>query len=422
MTVEVSESTSTAAEAQARSTTRLAPGAVHGHRRPPRRRRFRARRDGRPLDRRGQGMARLLHERRPGRRGSQRRPARAGGRPRARAAGRRGNRRICRRGVLHQPDGALANDLALRELLVREIRTFRPDAVLATDPEVALPPRRRSQPTDHRAAGMAAVDAVYPAARNPMAFPWLARDGLDHRVGRLYLFWSDKPTARVDVTATIGRKIDALRAHASRSRSPRRSTSGSASGRPRRAAIGVEAAEAIRLIVIERRRGGGGDDAEWLRRTRIGRGLRSSAATPNAAQVPANDRQAVGKTPDLTAGWALRKLGRSLTLKNPSWAARSSWLTTAQWSPAGFARRWARRRVSRWWSAAGKQQRADPAPLVPEIGQRVGPAAEDVDELAERQPAGRSTRYSSAATTRRDRRPISCSFGQRRRRIGSCPA
>ena len=27
---------------------------------------------------------------------------------------------------LHQPDGALANDLALRELLVREIRTFRP--------------------------------------------------------------------------------------------------------------------------------------------------------------------------------------------------------------------------------------------------------------------------------------------------------
>ena len=37
---------------------------------------------------------------------------------------------------LHQPDGALANDLALRELLVREIRTFRPDAVFANDPEV----------------------------------------------------------------------------------------------------------------------------------------------------------------------------------------------------------------------------------------------------------------------------------------------
>ena len=31
---------------------------------------------------------------------------------------------------LHQPDGALANDLPLRELLVREIRTYRPDAPL----------------------------------------------------------------------------------------------------------------------------------------------------------------------------------------------------------------------------------------------------------------------------------------------------
>src|SRR3954470_12794669 len=33
---------------------------------------------------------------------------------------------------LHQPDGALVNDLALREHLVREIRSFKPDAVLAT--------------------------------------------------------------------------------------------------------------------------------------------------------------------------------------------------------------------------------------------------------------------------------------------------
>src|SRR5258705_11391880 len=37
---------------------------------------------------------------------------------------------------LHMPDGALVNDLALREQLVREIRTFPPDAVLATDPTV----------------------------------------------------------------------------------------------------------------------------------------------------------------------------------------------------------------------------------------------------------------------------------------------
>ena len=117
---------------------------------------------------------------------------------------------------LHMPDGALANDLILREHLVREIRTFRPDAVLATDPENLFPRDEGVNHTDHRAAGYAAVDAVYPAARNPMAFPGLARSGLAaHRVRRLYMFWTHKATVWVDITATVGRKLDALRCHES---------------------------------------------------------------------------------------------------------------------------------------------------------------------------------------------------------------
>jgi LmbE family N-acetylglucosaminyl deacetylase len=49
-----------------------------------------------------------------------------------------------------------------------------------------------------------------------MAFPWLVREGLaPHRVRRLYLFWSEKDDARVDVSATIDRKFAALREHAS---------------------------------------------------------------------------------------------------------------------------------------------------------------------------------------------------------------
>ena len=68
---------------------------------------------------------------------------------------------------------------------------------------------------------MAAVDAVYPAARNPMAFPWLARGGLAaHKVRRLYLFWSDRSDTWVDVSATLDRKIDALGAHASQIHDP----------------------------------------------------------------------------------------------------------------------------------------------------------------------------------------------------------
>ena len=102
---------------------------------------------------------------------------------------------------LHQPDGALENDLALREQLVREIRTFRPDAVLCQDPQTLFYPGGGVNHVDHRVAGLAAIDAVYPAARNPMSFAHLARGGLaKHVVRRLYLFWSERPTDWVDVT------------------------------------------------------------------------------------------------------------------------------------------------------------------------------------------------------------------------------
>jgi LmbE family N-acetylglucosaminyl deacetylase len=155
--------------------------------------------------------------------------------------------------LLHQPDGALANDLALREQLVREIRTFRPDAVLTVDPETLFYSDGGVNHTDHRAAGLAAVDAVYPAARNAMSFPWLARDGLaPHVVRRLYLFWSNHPSAWVDVTGTLQRKLDALRAHPSQIRHPEQLEPRIRDwAREEGEAIGVEAAEALRVIVIE---------------------------------------------------------------------------------------------------------------------------------------------------------------------------
>jgi LmbE family N-acetylglucosaminyl deacetylase len=154
---------------------------------------------------------------------------------------------------LHQPDGALVNDLALREMLVREIRTFRPDAVLATDPETLFHRDGGVNHTDHRAAGLAAVDAVYPAARNPMAFPNLARAGLAaHPVRRLYLFWSDRPDAWVDITATFDRKVRALRSHESQLRDADGLTDRMrAWAKDEGASIDVSAAEALRLIVID---------------------------------------------------------------------------------------------------------------------------------------------------------------------------
>ena len=138
-------------------------------------------------------------------------------------------------------------------MLVREIRTFRPDAVLATDPETLFYGDGGVNHTDHRAAGLAAVDAVYPAARNPMAFPSLARGGLAaHAVRRLYLFWSNHANAWVDISATLDRKLAALRAHASQIRDPdglaeRIRDWAAEEGSP----IGVAAAEALRVVIID---------------------------------------------------------------------------------------------------------------------------------------------------------------------------
>lgn len=154
---------------------------------------------------------------------------------------------------LHQPDGALVNDLAVREMLVREIRTFKPDAVFSGDPEVVVHGGGGINHTDHRAAAMAAVDAVYPAARNPMSFPWLHRQGLPaHKVRRLYLMWSNQPTVWIDVTAMSERKIEALRAHASQLRDPEGVFDRVRSRMAEQGAvIGVAAAEAFRLVVLD---------------------------------------------------------------------------------------------------------------------------------------------------------------------------
>jgi LmbE family N-acetylglucosaminyl deacetylase len=152
---------------------------------------------------------------------------------------------------LHRPDGALANDLALREQLVRIIRTFRPDAVAAHDPRVIVHDTGFIQHVDHREAGAAALDAVYPAARNAMAFPHLVthEDLAPHRVARLYLFGAERPNEYVDISATLDLKMTALRAHTSQHRDP-----DELDGRVRAwardtgAAVDLEAAEAFTII------------------------------------------------------------------------------------------------------------------------------------------------------------------------------
>jgi LmbE family N-acetylglucosaminyl deacetylase len=117
---------------------------------------------------------------------------------------------------LGYPDGSLEATLGLRRDLARVIRQVQPDRVVCPSPDRNYARIGASHP-DHRAAGSAALDAVYPDARNPFAFPELLGDeGLEPWIVReVWLSASPAPDHYVDVTGTFGRKVAALRAHVS---------------------------------------------------------------------------------------------------------------------------------------------------------------------------------------------------------------
>lgn len=108
-------------------------------------------------------------------------------------------------------DGELVPDLSLREKVVRQIRTFKPDVVVSHDPyrPYALHP-------DHRACGFAAIDSVYPTARDPHYFPEHLADGLEpHKTAEIWFFNAEHPDLVIDITDTFDDKITSLKRHGS---------------------------------------------------------------------------------------------------------------------------------------------------------------------------------------------------------------
>jgi LmbE family N-acetylglucosaminyl deacetylase len=69
--------------------------------------------------------------------------------------------------------------------------------------------------------GRAALDAVYPLARDRLAFPELEANGLPpHAVEAVWLFASTRATAYVDIASTLERKLAARLAHESQTVDP----------------------------------------------------------------------------------------------------------------------------------------------------------------------------------------------------------
>lgn len=115
-----------------------------------------------------------------------------------------------------EPDGMLVPNLELRCKLVRIIRQLKPDVLITQDPTSWFIGQDYINHPDHRAAGQAVLEALFPAARNHRFYPELLLEGLEpHKVTEVYVAASRDADTFIDITATIDRKIAALRAHVS---------------------------------------------------------------------------------------------------------------------------------------------------------------------------------------------------------------
>lgn len=114
-------------------------------------------------------------------------------------------------------DGELENTPALRKQIVKIIRQIKPNTVICWDPTLYYDAGRMfvNHP-DHRKAGEATLDSVYPFARNARTFPELLDEGLEpHVVEELLFINFSKANYFVDISRVMDKKLEALACHKS---------------------------------------------------------------------------------------------------------------------------------------------------------------------------------------------------------------
>jgi len=109
-------------------------------------------------------------------------------------------------------DGQSQPTLKLRLDLVRAIRRYKPEVVITNDPTRVFGGDRYINHPDHRAAGLAAIDAVAPASGMPLLWP---EAGAPHQVRQVYLRGDEEANVWVDISDTVEQKIAALKKHTS---------------------------------------------------------------------------------------------------------------------------------------------------------------------------------------------------------------
>lgn len=118
---------------------------------------------------------------------------------------------------LDYPDAHLEVSMDLKRDIVRVIRARKPDVVITMDPTtVYAADRGFINHPDHRAAGQATLDAVFPLARDHMTFPELHTAGHPaHITPTVLLINFEDPNYFSDVSNFVDQKLAVMAAHAS---------------------------------------------------------------------------------------------------------------------------------------------------------------------------------------------------------------
>jgi LmbE family N-acetylglucosaminyl deacetylase len=112
---------------------------------------------------------------------------------------------------MRYPDQGLEDTPAFRQQIVRLIRMYQPKTIVTMDPY-----RRYLSHRDHRITGQVVIDAVFPYARDHLAYPDLIEEDLQPHKVKEMLFWGTEDTNfRSDITDTFDLKLAALRCHES---------------------------------------------------------------------------------------------------------------------------------------------------------------------------------------------------------------
>jgi LmbE family N-acetylglucosaminyl deacetylase len=115
---------------------------------------------------------------------------------------------------LRHPDQGLEDTPGFRKEIVRLLRAYRPKIVVTSDPY-----KRYIWHRDHRILGQVVLDAVFPFARDHLAYPDMLDQGLlPHKVKEILFWGAEDINYYIDITENFDLKLAALCCHKSQAK------------------------------------------------------------------------------------------------------------------------------------------------------------------------------------------------------------